>query len=257
MNEYQVDLSFGRIYYLSSGKGPVILFLHGGVATAHAYIPLFEKLASDYTVVAPTHPGHGKSFSIGKSWTVDNYITVYREFLDKILITPDIIIGHSFGVALALLLGPLFRSARIIVFDSAGLPLNLTAKEYIHFMFEEGTALLAKRPDLATIGETVPKVGSLVSTIVRHPEDLPWLADNVLTMDISEKLRHISNKVSLIWGQFDAIVKPECGRQMQQIIPNADLQIVPKKGHTYPAMDIELAYKLIINSINDTSKNKI
>jgi len=248
MEERWIDLSLGKLPYLTGGQGKKMLFLHGGVATPHAYIPLFEKLSSLYEIYAPTHPGHGKSIHISNNWTIEDYINIYKEFLDKINIDPQVMIGHSFGGALALLLAPDYPQSKVIVFDGAGLPLNLQVNEYFAFMVNEAKTLIAKRTELPFVTDILSKIESLADTVTRHPEDLPWMAKNVLSMDISKKLTGITNQVSLYWGEDDLIVKPEIGRNMSKILRNSTFEIISGKGHTYPAIDIDLTYNLIVKA---------
>src|SRR5207244_11174223 len=48
------------IHLLTAGAGPPLLFLHGA-GGAGRWLPFQERLATTFTVYAPSHPGHGGS----------------------------------------------------------------------------------------------------------------------------------------------------------------------------------------------------
>ncbi len=62
----QIDSGFAevngvRLHYLSAGKGPPVLLLHGYAQTSHMWRPLIPKLAGTRTVIAPDLRGFGGS----------------------------------------------------------------------------------------------------------------------------------------------------------------------------------------------------
>ena len=40
MVEKSLDLPQGKVFYLTAGRSPKLVLLHGAIASAHAYIPL-------------------------------------------------------------------------------------------------------------------------------------------------------------------------------------------------------------------------
>ncbi len=48
-----------QLHYLTSGKGPAVLLLHGYAETSRMWRPLIPKLAEKFTVIAPDLPGIG------------------------------------------------------------------------------------------------------------------------------------------------------------------------------------------------------
>lgn len=250
MIEETIRLTRGSIPYLVGGSGPTLLFFHGGIAMPHAYIGLFRLLENNYRIYAPTHPGHGKAFSITRDWKLDDYINTYQEFVKNLEITPNIIMGHSFGGLLSLLLAPFFRQATLVIMDAPGLPLPFTVKDYVTFMFKEAEDLIKQRPDLAALQETVPAAGTLLYTIVRHPEDMTWFPEQLPTMDISEYLKSVKNKIILLWGNDDKIIPVEIGKKMEALLPHSRLVTLINKGHLYPVTDPAETYRKIQEALS-------
>src|SRR5256885_3342198 len=62
------------IHLLTAGAGPPLLFLHGA-GGAGRWLPFQERLATTFTVYAPSHPGHGdrKSTRLNSSHLVISY----------------------------------------------------------------------------------------------------------------------------------------------------------------------------------------
>ncbi len=83
------------------GEGPVCLLIHGTGAATHSWRDVIPLLAKHYTVVAMDLPGHGFTKGSGKSPTLGGMATSVAALLDELKITPDLIVGHSAGVAIA------------------------------------------------------------------------------------------------------------------------------------------------------------
>ncbi len=54
------------VHFLRAGVGPPVVLLHSAWASAHAELPLIQRLASDHTVFAFDHPGMGDSDPLSK-----------------------------------------------------------------------------------------------------------------------------------------------------------------------------------------------
>jgi pimeloyl-ACP methyl ester carboxylesterase len=50
-----------KIHYLTAGRGPVVILLHGYTQTSRMWRPLIPQLAEKFTVIAPDLPGIGDS----------------------------------------------------------------------------------------------------------------------------------------------------------------------------------------------------
>src|SRR5207342_912679 len=50
-----------KLQYLTAGRGPAIVLLHGYAETSRMWRPLIPRLATNFTVIAPDLPGIGDS----------------------------------------------------------------------------------------------------------------------------------------------------------------------------------------------------
>lgn len=82
------------------GEGPVCLLLHGTGAATHSWRDLMPLLAKSYRVIAVDLPGHGFTKGTGQRPTLEGMAAAIAALLDALQQTPDVIIGHSAGVAI-------------------------------------------------------------------------------------------------------------------------------------------------------------
>ena len=74
----------GKIHYSDSGKGAVIVLLHGYLESSEVWNGFAEKLASKFRVISVDLPGHGLSDIYGETHTMEFMATVVKELLDNL-----------------------------------------------------------------------------------------------------------------------------------------------------------------------------
>jgi pimeloyl-ACP methyl ester carboxylesterase len=238
-----VQLAQGEVYYLEGGEGKNLLFLHGAIATSEAYIPLLDLLARSFHVIAPIHPGHGRSFAIPHEWKLRDYVIFYQDFFADIGFVPEILIGHSFGGTISLLLAAIGIGRKAIIMDAPGLPFTFDTSIYVRALMQEGRDVLKDRSDLQRVAQTIHAAGTLIETIVRHPEDITIFTILGPKYNIAAQVKKITIPVSILWGEKDQIVPVDLGHRFQMLIPNAKLTVYPSLGHNYSVTDGEFTYK--------------
>jgi pimeloyl-ACP methyl ester carboxylesterase len=247
----KIRMAEGEISYLEAGTGPDLLFLHGAIATSEGYIPLLRLVAKTYHVIAPIHPGHGQSFSVPKDWKLNDFVRFYQDFLIEISCVPSIILGHSFGGTLALLLAAKGIGKRVIVMDPPGLPFNFEFAQYIKALVIEAKEVIDKRPDLSRTLETAKAAGTLFLTLAHHPDVLFLFAHKGPKFNIHRELHNIVTHVTLFWGERDRVVPLQIGTMMQKIIPNTRMIVFPGLGHNYSVTDPEFTFREIMKAIHN------
>ena len=250
MTEHTYIHPNGAISYLEGGNGPNLLFLHGAFAMPQAYEPLLTLLSNSFHVVAPTHPGHGRSFNISELWSYVDYIQIYKEFIEALKFSPSVIVGHSFGGALSLSLGSLVKNAGIIVMDSVGLPFPFIVKDFLAALLEEGDEAIKKDPNMQTLQELGRAAGALTVTFGKHPENIPWFYRHGSTLDLSATLASLSNPLGLLWGENDKVVPLSVGEKIKTIVSHAILKTFPGFEHNYPITQPEFTHKEIMEMVS-------
>src|SRR5713226_4178103 len=78
------------------GQGSPVLYLHGGSGLAMD-APFVELIAKERRVLAPSHPGFGKSSLPDWLDSVDDIAHVYLELLDRVGLKRTDLVGFSIG----------------------------------------------------------------------------------------------------------------------------------------------------------------
>lgn len=90
-----------RLFAVEQGSGPVVVMLHGGMASHVASLPLVAPLASRYRVVTPDVRGNGRSVS-GRPLTFDRLSADVGSLLDFLGVERGVVGGVSGGSGVAL-----------------------------------------------------------------------------------------------------------------------------------------------------------
>jgi len=90
-----------KLHYLTAGKGPAVILLHGYTQTSRMWRPLIPQLAGKFLVVAPDLPGIGDS-EIPKDGLDMKTAAIRIHALAKSLgITKARVVGHDIGLMVA------------------------------------------------------------------------------------------------------------------------------------------------------------
>ena len=94
-----------RLHYIEKGEGSPVVLLHGNVVTAEDFQTsgVLELLARRHRVIAFDRPGFGYSDRPpGSAWIAPAQADLLKEALDALHIKRPVILGHSWGAAVAL-----------------------------------------------------------------------------------------------------------------------------------------------------------
>lgn len=247
------------------GDGPVCLLIHGTGAATHSWRDVMPLLAKHYTVVAMDLPGHGFTKGSGKSPTLEGMASSVAALLDELELSPDLIVGHSAGVAIAAQL-LLDRKLQIplIGFTPALMPFpGLAAKIF---------------PSLAKILFTNPFVAIIFSRMAQAPgQTAKFLArstgskidaagakyytrlfsksghcDGAIRMmaswrleGLGAKLGNLTSPVLLVSAAKDAAIPKAAVTQAVALIPGCETQELAALGHLAHEEDPAQAAKII------------
>jgi magnesium chelatase accessory protein len=152
-----IDADGYRWHVQQMGKGPVCLLLHGTGAATHSWRDMLPLLAEHYTVIAPDLPGHGFTYpNLGRKPTLVGISGSVAQLLLAMDVQPDVIVGHSAGVAIA---------AQLLLDQKWNVPLVGFAPALMPF-----PGLAARIfPQLARILFTNPFASIIFSRMVAYP----------------------------------------------------------------------------------------
>ena len=233
MQETTIDVFGQSLRVAEAGDGPTILFLHG--AGGANWSPLHDKLAESHKLIAPEHPGFGKSPTPDWMMSVGDLAFFYLDLL-KLRDLRDVhLVGHSLGgwTAAELAIRSTERLASVTLMAPAGCAVEEAAfgdiflwspeeaarnQFYSQEMAEKRLAAMANA-DLDIILQNKATTARLAWSPRLHNPQLPhWL-------------HRIDRPTRLIWGLHDKIIPFACRKPFLDNIDGCDLVEVGECGH--------------------------
>lgn len=226
-----------KINYDIKGEGDCVLFLHGWGANIELFNNLMNVVSKKYTAVALDMPGFGKSEEPKTAWSVDDYLSFVSDFLNKLSLSPSVLIGHSFGgrIMIKALSGGIFPDVKKAVFiDAAGIKPKKTLGQKISLaMYKTGKAVLSFAPIKAMFPDALEKLRSKRGS-ADYKSSTPVMRQTLVKV-VNEDLRDLLSKINvpslLIWGTADTATPISDGETFEKLIPDAGLVRVNGAGH--------------------------
>jgi pimeloyl-ACP methyl ester carboxylesterase len=229
-----VTLAGTRIHVMRGGTGAPLVFLHG--AGGHpGWSPFLDRMAQGFEVIAPEHPGFGRSDDRASLAEIADLADFYRDLLRALGLARVHLVGASLGgwIAAELAVRSTARLATLTLVGAVGitaqgepvddlfrLPL---AEDLERYYADPATA--ARR--LQAIANADPAAGA------RNRATAMRLADRQRyhNPDLAQRLHRIDVPTLLVWGEADGLVPPRFGEAYQAAIPGSRLVVVPDAGH--------------------------
>jgi pimeloyl-ACP methyl ester carboxylesterase len=232
------ELTAGNVplTYLEFGDGAPILVLHGaGGLPAEA--PFLAGLAKHGRVIAPTHPGFGRS--VLPEWidSIDDLAYIYLDFLDALDLRDVTVIGFSLGgwLAAEIAVKSTARIARLILVDAVGIKVSDRLTRDVADIFAtppaEMNRLAYHDPSLAPDLAALPDEALEIVARNREASALYLWEPYAHNPKLTRRLHRIDVPTLLLWGESDGIVKPAYGRAYAERIPGARFEVIAKAGH--------------------------
>ena len=224
--------------YIEMGEGQAILLLHGWGSNANVFIDLQTALSESFKVFALNFPGFGGSDEPQAGWSCHEYANWVVTFMQKLHIDNPIVLGHSFGGRIALILNDRVQLSRLILTGSAGLIFKKKKTEiakYIHRFLKKGI---------------LRKVGIRLFGSSDYKNATPQMRE-ILKKVISEDLEGYARKVCiptlLVWGENDTETPLAMGRKFNELISHSRLEVIRNGGH-YCFLDNKNAFFKLVNT---------
>lgn len=236
-----------------SGKGPVLLLLHGTGAATHSWRDLLPCLADTFTVVAPDLPGHGFSpVASARQLSLSMMSRSVAALLSDLALSPDVIVGHSAGAAIAVTMvqDAAIRPERLIALNGALLPFPGIAAR----LFPAMAQLLFINPlvpRLFTLQARIPgEVGRFLARstgshidatgvgfyerLLRNPDHVAAALGMMANWDLETlkaALPRLDCPLHLIHGEKDAAIPARVSHDVAALVAGADVSLLSGLGH--------------------------
>jgi pimeloyl-ACP methyl ester carboxylesterase len=232
----------------SGGQGPVpVIFVHGyslSMDTWDKVIPMFPT--ARYTTIAYDLRGFGDSSKPASGFTMAQHVRDLAALMDRLQIRRAVLVGHSLGGAISQEFATLYPE-RVLAF--------VTSDAFARFNPMPGVSeAVRKRAD--GFGSVEQNREMLKGAVPRYfdprnanPADVekflaitlksstPALRDQLIDayagpqLDI-EKYRRLSMPVLAATGAMDNVVPAVNAIAISDVVPDSELLMVPRTGHT-------------------------
>ena len=233
-----LELAGGRVHLLRGGTGEPVLFLHAA-GRAGEWLPFHGLLASaGFEVIAPDHPGFGKSDEFPEAEAVDDLVFHYLDVLDALGLDRPHVVGASFGgwIAAELAVYAPHRIGSLALLSAAGLrlpehpvtdPFLMPPAKLVRTLFHTPPP-----PAPAPAPGTPPDLDAIIAAY-REATSLarfcwvPFMADPKL----ERRLGRITAPTLVLAPSDDRLIPVEHARRYAARIPGAAYAEVPDCGH--------------------------
>ena len=246
-----------RRAFVSFGKGPALLLIHGIGDSSDTWKPVLEELGRHHTIVAPDLLGHGRSEKPRADYSIAAYANGMRDLLSVLEIDRATVIGHSLGGGVAAQFAYQFpeRCERLVLIDSGGIgrsispflrlaavpgvdalmPLFrlpavrtagwLTAGALRHF----NTALGRDAEELLAVFDALPDTAARTAILRTLRSGVDWRGQVITMLDRAYLAEGMPTL--LVWGRHDAVIPLGHGRLAHAAMPGSQFEIFDDAGH--------------------------
>ncbi|MBL8152709.1 MAG: alpha/beta hydrolase [Anaerolineae bacterium] len=245
----------GTIHYQTYGRGRPVLLLHGWLGSWTLWRRTIEELGKDFRTYALDFWGFGDSGDQGADFSVDNFVSLVNQFMDRLGIVKAPLVGHSMGgtVSLASAIRQPEKVVKVIVIGSpihgsslspllkiAGRRNWIGLAENAPFLFD--TFMSGLKVSLRGYSYLLSKDGKTLSQMFQN--DLSKLTvgpffESIATLrqtDLRPRMREVKLPVLGIYGKNDLIVHPNQSQVLKEYAPQSQIAWFENSGH-FPMLD--------------------
>lgn len=267
-----------NLHFVIKGSGRPVVLIHGNPGSCQDWSKLYSSLTQRYCAIAFDRPGHGHSERRTNSGNVSVEVQaqLLHVALDKLSVERPILVGHSWGAALAAVYALLYPR------EVSGLVLLAPAV----YESDDGVSFLSKLPAWPVIGDVLnflftPLLGAwLVRTdltkafapdkvpkaYLRHtlaewtrPSKVKWYSvdDALLSSSLpafTSRYSELQLPVAIVTGDADQIVPAmENAHRLHKALLHSTLTVLPDTGHQIPFTQAQA----VINAIEEVAARAI
>lgn len=234
--EESIKVRGRNVKLLRGGEGAPLIFLHDEFCPD--WLPLHDRLASEFEVFVPTHPGFsGSEDGFEQFESMEDLVIHYLDLCEALKLERPALAGVSFGgwIAAEWAIRYSGQLRCLVLIDALGLrlppapvadALSLDAPTLRRMLFAEANSLLA----LQTIPD-IPSMEAIVPTILgrRALARFAWQFP-----DDPRLLRYLYRArlpALILWGGRDECVPIAHGNAFHNGIANSQFEVIAGAGH--------------------------
>jgi pimeloyl-ACP methyl ester carboxylesterase len=232
-----ISIAGVELEMVERGQGAPLIYLHGGGGLGTDG-PFLDLLARERRVIAPSHPGFGRSSLPDWLDSVDDIAHIYLELMDRLSLTRTDLVGFSIGgwIAGELATKVPERLSRLVLIGPVGVKTGTPDKLDIPDIFamprEKLDRLRFHDParnaaDLATMPD------EQLHIVARNSETLALLSwePYMHNPKLNHRLHRVNVPTLFLRGASDGIVSADYLERYAALLPQARIETIAEAGH--------------------------
>ncbi len=223
----KINIKDLNINYIQYGEGKDIILLHGWGQNIEMMKPLGDYFCDRFRITILDLPGFGESDEPKKTWTIDDYELMLEDFIKELKIKKPIVIGHSFGGRLSIRYSARNPIEKLVLFGSPCIRIQEALPLKVRMLKS-----MKKLPGMDKIGEYMKQYIGSRDYKAASPVMRQTLVE-VVNEDLSHYAKEIEEPTLLIWGQNDTEAPVAEAKELEKIMIDAALIILPGTHYAY------------------------
>lgn len=219
--------------YEVTGKGPVVLFIHGWGSEHGSFNGLVSALKGQFQCISLDLPGFGDSQAPNETWGIHEYAEFVASFIHKVDAEPFAVVGHSNGgtIAMYALSQKLLKPTKLVLLASAGVRDEDGARRLVYkTVAKVGKQVARVLPKSAQKKLRRKLYDSAGSDMFVSPH-LQETFKRVVRYDVQKDASMIAQPALLIYADDDTETPVRYGQKLENALQSARLEVLPSGGH--------------------------
>ncbi|MBE7074482.1 MAG: alpha/beta hydrolase [Clostridiales bacterium] len=209
-----------KVNYNIIGNGEVqFVFLHGWGGSVKSFDFICKYLNINFTALFIDFPPFGNSESPKQDYTIFDYAELTLAIMRENNFNKPIIVGHSFGGRVAIILAAGNYAKKLVLVNSAGLKPKRNLKYYFRVIKNKVYKKLHIKKQLGS-KDYIALSNNMKKTFV-----------NIVTTFLDKYVININVPTLIFWGKQDKETPVYMAKRFNKLIKNSQLVIVKKAGH--------------------------
>lgn len=223
----QIKVQGLNVNYIQYGKGKDILLLHGWGQNIEMMKPLGDGFCDKFRITILDFPGFGQSEEPKEPWTIEKYSLMLEDLVKQLGIKKPIVMGHSFGGRVAIRFSSRNPIEKLVLFGSPCIRIQEELPLKVRILKK-----LKTLPGMNKLGEFMKQYIGSRDYKAASPVMRQTLVE-VVNEDLSKYAREIEEPTLLIWGEQDTEAPVSEAQELEKIMMDAALIILPGTHYAY------------------------
>jgi pimeloyl-ACP methyl ester carboxylesterase len=230
-----IDVNGAKLALRRGGKGEPLLYLHGTDGLAE-WPALLDRLAQNFDVIAPDHPGFGASEVPDFIDDVSDLAYFYLDALAALKLTGVHVVGQSLGgwIGLEVAVRSTQRLRTLTLISAAGIHVKGSSKTDIFIIDPTELAQLSYADEKlgnAAAARIAEEKFSDAAVLNRIASARYGWQPRFFNPRLERWLHRVDVPTHIIWGDADRIIPPLYARAFHRLIPGSSLTTIANAGH--------------------------